>query len=96
MINRCDYGGPTQTNFKYYGGRGITVCERWRDFRNFLEDMGERPPGKTLDRHPDPDGNYEPSNCRWATAKEQLLNRRRRASAARPCVFPTPGALEEP
>jgi hypothetical protein len=61
-----------------YGGCGITVCERWMEFENFLADMGERPAGKTLDRHPDPFGGYEPTNCRWATPKEQQHNRRDR------------------
>lgn len=62
---------------KYYGGAGVIVCPRWREsFDAFLADMGERPRGKTLDRYPNPAGNYEPTNCRWATGVEQRANRR--------------------
>lgn len=75
MLTRCR--NPNQSGFEYWGGRGITVCEKWMSFENFLADMGERPAGKTLDRFPDVNGNYEPGNCRWATPKEQRANQRK-------------------
>lgn len=66
---------PNVTGWQYYGGRGIKVCERWLDFRNFLQDMGERPEGTSLERI-DNDKGYEPGNCKWATKQEQFFNRR--------------------
>jgi hypothetical protein len=75
MIERCY--NPKASNYKYYGGCGVGVCDRWRySFEAFVEDKGLRPMGKTLDRWPDADGNYTPENTRWATAKEQTANRR--------------------
>jgi hypothetical protein len=74
---------PTNIGYSHYGGRGIRICERWSSFENFLADMGERPPGRTLDRV-NVDGNYERDNCRWATVMEQNSNRRDRRPQVKP------------
>lgn len=74
MVTRCT--NQNYPEYPRYGGRGITICDRWRNsFEAFLEDMGPRPARMSLDRYPNGDGNYEPGNCRWATDLEQSRNR---------------------
>jgi hypothetical protein len=88
MIRRCE--DPKHDSYRYYGARGIRLCDRWRNgedgqsgFECFLADMGTRPtPQHSIDRYPNNDGNYSKYNCRWATASEQSLNQRPRRSKA--------------
>lgn len=80
MWQRC--ANPKFGSYKSYGAKGVLIAERWRLFASFLEDMGERPAERTLDRI-DPSGNYEPLNCRWATRAEQDANTRRSARMTR-------------
>lgn len=74
MHQRCS--NPKNKCYADYGARGIAVCERWNDFFLFVTDMGQRPPGHWIDRVKN-DGNYEPSNCKWATPQQQASNTRR-------------------
>ena len=91
MRTRCN--NPNTDYYCRYGGRGITICDRWDSFANFIEDMGERPEGTSLERR-DTNGNYEPTNCYWATPLEQTNNRRpftRRSKLKNPYITKSRG-----
>lgn len=88
MRDRCR--NPKSKHFSYYGGRGVTICSRWDDFSAFWGDMGNPPAGYTLDRI-DPNGDYEPSNCRWASKETQGRNQRPRVNkSGHTGVYATP------
>lgn len=74
MHQRCT--NPNSTSYKRYGALGLTVCAQWGEFENFLQDMGERPAGLSIDRIDNSKG-YEPGNCRWATPRQQRMNQSR-------------------
>lgn len=74
MVQRCHY--PKAVSYHNYGARGIRVCDRWRKFANFIEDMGEKPSSRHQIDRLDSDGDYTPENCRWVTRSENCLNRR--------------------
>lgn len=78
MHQRCR--NPKHPRYADWGGRGITVCERWHSFKEFYADMGDPPPGMTIDRKNN-DGHYEPDNCRWATVETQNRNKQRLTAA---------------
>src|SRR5882762_7196517 len=74
MRERCN--SPNHIEYHRYGARGIHVCEHWDSFEHFISDMGKRPSAQhSIDRRPNKEGNYEPSNCRWATSSEQQRNK---------------------
>lgn len=92
MKERCS--NPRKQNYRFYGGKGVTVCERWRaSYPAFLADMGKCPQGLSLDRI-DPAGNYEPSNCRWADWPTQCANRRKAKTRAAASVTSAAAAGE--
>lgn len=92
MKARCD--NPEATAYDKYGAAGISYAERWASFENFLADMGERPERTTLDRWPRADGNYEPGNCRWATWRQQRLNRKTTKAVVRSDGLRFPSIIE--
>ena len=96
MLSRCNQ--PKNSAWKYYGGRGIKVCERWSGpmgFANFLADVGERPSSNlSIDRFPDNNGNYEPGNVRWATTQQQAMNKRHSMIRGKPPLKLSPEQIE--